>query len=579
MGSEDREKTVSASRTGVGGRTGADVLLDTVGQWGTAYIFGCPGSTEVPVLDATVGREHPRFVLVPHEGVAVAAADGYARAIGRAGAVTLHANVGLANAVSQVIAAESARVPVVLLNMIKPRSILSHGAYTTARDPVEMVEQYTKSAWTTMRPEELREDLDEAFRVALQPPRGPVYLAIPQDLLELPAIETSTPVYPRTSEPASCVSRPSTRAVARAADLLAECRLPLILSGGGAATPEAFALVQELATLLGAGVCCEHCLSLDYNAYPTTDEHYLGQYLPNHPAVAAADVILAVGTRLFIEYAPPAQPWLPPGVPLIHLHDQARDIGRLYPPAVALHGDIALGLSDLTEALQPRMAARPAAVEWRNERVSRLRAERMHRLEREFAAGATTQPIKVTRLMQALAAVATNDTTFVVDAATSHDAAVDYLPRPHLMSFHASASGGNLGWGQGAALGIKMGAPGRSVIAVLGDGVFMFGYPALWVAARNSLPVVFVVINNGMYAAVKAGLLRRNGRAVQAGVYPATDISGVDHVTAARGFGVDGEMVSRPQGLEGVLERALAGKKPFLIEVMVGPEDVGSVGR
>lgn len=571
--------SAQAPTSAVTSRDGGDLLLDVLREWGADHFFGCPGSTEVPILDACVGRDTPRFVLVPHEGVAVAAADGYARATGRPGVVTLHANVGLANAVSHAHAARMSRVPVVLLNIIKQRSILSHGAFTVAPDHQEMVEQYTKWAWTTLRAEELREDLDEAFRLALQPPCGPVYLGIPQDVLEQPATNEAGSIYPRTVKPARCDSRPAADAVAVAADLLAGCRFPLIVAGGAAAPPDAFPLVQELAQVLGAGVCCENRVSLDYNGYPTHDAHYLGPYAPAHPAVPEADVILAVGTRLFVEFLPPTQPWVPPGVQLIHLHDEAKDIGRLYPPAVALMGSIALGLADLLDALRSGTDLSPETRQRRDETVTRLRSARAERVSAELAAIATTHPIKVGRLMQALGAVATEQTTFVVDAATSHDQAVDYLPRPDGMSFHAAATSGNLGWGMGAALGIKLGAPGRSVVAVLGDGVFMFGMPALWVAARHSLPVVFVVINNGMYAAVKAGLLRRNGRAAAAGAFPGTDISGVDHVLTARGLGVDGVRVSDPEELEGVLALAVAAGRPFLVEVMIDPDDVGSLKR
>lgn len=562
-----------------GSRTGGDLLLDVLEEWGADHFFGCPGSTEVSILDASVGREAPQFVLVPQEGVAVAAADGYARASGRPGVVTLHANVGLANAVSGVHAAQMSRVPVVLLNIIKQRSILSHGAFTVARDHQEMVEQYTKWSWTTMRAEELREDLDEAFRIALQAPRGPVYLGIPQDILEQPAIEETPPVYPRTVKPARCESRPASEAVAAAADLLAECRLPLIISGGAAAAPDSFGLVRELADLLGAGVCCENRLNLDYNGYPTDDPHYLGPYGPAHPALGECDAILAVGTKLFVEFYRPSQCWVPAGMPLIHLHDEAKDIGRLYPPTVALLGGVSAGLADLVTALRSRMGGRPEVLQRRNETVARLRSERSEKVQNELAAVATAQPIKVGRLMQALGTVMTEQSTFVVDAATSHDQAVDYLPRPNGMSFQAAATSGNLGWGMGAALGIQLGAPDRSVVAVLGDGVFMFGIPALWVAARHSLPVVFVVINNGMYAAVKAGLLRRNGRAAGAAVFPGTDIRGVDHVQTARGLGVDGVRVTRPEDLESELQRAVALKRPFLVEVMTDPDDVGSLSR
>jgi benzoylformate decarboxylase len=554
------------------------VVLNAVADWGADYLFGCPGSTEVALLDASVDRSGPQFVLVPQEGVAVSAADGYARATGRPGVVSLHANVGLANGVSQAHAAQMSRVPVVLLNIIKQRSILSHGAFTVARDHQEMVEQYTKQAWVTMRPEELREDLDEAFRVALQPPQGPVYLGIPQDVLEQPAMGEPGTIYPRTMTPALCDSRPAAEAVEAAADLLVDCRLPLIIAGGGTATPEAFRLVQRLAEALGAGVCCENRISLDYTGFPTDHPHFLGQYSPDHPALPEFDVVLAVGTRLFVEFVPPARPWLRPGVALVHLHDDARDIGRLYPPTVALHGSVAPGLADVLASVAARMG-RPEVVQKRRQRVAEMRRHHVRTMSDRLEAVTDTRPIDVVRLMHAIGGIVTDDSTVIVDAATSNDQAVDFIPRHGPMSFHASASSGNLGWGMGAALGFKLGAPERTVVAVLGDGVFMFGIPALWVAAKHSLRVVFVVINNGMYAAVKAGLLRFGGRAATAGVFPGTDIVGVDHVQAAAAFGVRGERVTQPGDLEGALARAVAARGPYLVEVVTDPSDVGALAR
>ena len=560
-------------------RTGGDVVLDVVADWGADYLFGCPGSTEVPILDASVGRSGPQFLLVPHEGVAVSAADGYARATGRPGVVTLHANVGLANGVSQAHAAQMSRVPVVLLNIIKQRSILSHGAFTVARDHEEMVGQYTKQAWVTMRPEELREDLDEAFRVALQPPQGPVYLGIPQDVLEQPATDERGTVYPRTVMPAPCDSRPAAGAIEAAADLLMDCRRPLMIAGGGTATPESFRLVQQVAEALGAGVCCENRISLDFTGFPTDHPQFLGPYSPGHPALPEFDAILAVGTRLFVEFVPPAQPWLPPGVALVHLYDDASEIGRLYPPTVALHGTVALGLADLLDAVAARTARQPGLVQERRQRVAELREQRSRKVNARLQAVADIQPIDVARLMGALGGMMSDGTTVIVDAATSHDQAVDFLPRSSHMSFHASASSGNLGWGMGAALGFKLGAPERTVVAVLGDGVFMFGIPALWLAAKHSLPVVLVVINNGMYAAVKAGLLRLGGRAAAARIFPGTDIVGVDHVQAAAAFGVRGERVAQPGDLEAALARAVAADEPYLVEVMTNPSDVGALAR
>lgn len=553
------------------------MFLEVARDWGVDYVFGCPGTTEVPLLDAMVTFEAgPQFVLVPHENVAVSAAEGYARTTGRPGVVSLHANVGLANGVSQVYSAQVSSQPLVVLNVVKHRSILSHGSFTTAHDPQEMIKQYTKWDWMTHRSEELREDLHQAFRMAMEAPAGPVYLAVPQDVLEQPAAPGG--IYPTRSGGAPHRSRPSTEDVRKAAELLVECEYPLIIAGAGVVAGDGFVLVQRLAELLGAGVCCEGRVMMAFSTFPTDHGQFLGPYVPDHPALSETDTILAAGARLFVEFVPPDQPWVPANARLIHLSEDAAHIGRLYPATVGLCGATAAGLADLIAAVRPLLAGKEQLVERRHRRTQQFRQEREGRLRRDQAACASARPIKVARVAQALSGLAADNLSVVVDAATSNDTVVEHLRRPREFSYHASM-GGSLGWGMGAALGVQLGAPERRVVSVAGDGAFHFGAPALWVAAKHSLPIVFVVINNGMYAAVKAGLMRYEGRAVQAGVFPATDIRGVDFVRVAEGYGLEGERVTAPDELEPALERALTSGRPCLLEVITDPDDVGRLAR
>lgn len=557
---------------------GAEILLKVLDNWNTEYVFGCPGTTEVAILDALVGRDKPSFILAPQEGLAVSAADGYARVTGKPGVVCLHANVGLANGVSQIYSAQMAGVPLVVLNAIKHRSILSHGAFTTAHDHQEMVRQYTKWDWTTLRVEELRQDLNRAFQIALQPPMGPTYLALPQDILEEEVVSVKE-VYPEGAKRKVCYARPTLEEIAEAAQILAECKFPLILSGSGVAVENCLAQVKELAETLGAVVCCENRLSLGYNTYPTNEIHFLGPYVPNHQVLSEVDVILAIGTKLFVEFQPPSQPWIPEHIRLIHLHDDLSEIGKLYPPEVGLYGSIRATIRELIEELKRLMADKQALVAQRNSYVAQLHAERLRRLETKLQEIKDRRPMKVLRLVQVLSEFIDENVTVVADAVTSNDPLVEYLPRHNVFSYYAGATGGSLGWGMGAAIGVKMGAPNRKVISVVGDGVFMFGVPALWMAQELRLPIVFIVINNLGYAAVKAGLLRYGGKASQAGIFPATDISGVNYAQVARGFGLAAERVDDPVVLGSVLEKALTSDGPFLLEVLTDPGDVGNLAR
>src|SRR4030042_1609055 len=164
--------------------TGAEAFLKVLQSWGVDSFFGCPGSTEVAILDALVNRQKPNFILCTHEAVAVSAADGYARVTGALGLVTLHANVGLGNGISYIHNAYMSEVPLVVINLIKPRLLLGRRAFTVAHDHQEMVKQYTKWDWQVLGAKMLVEDLERTLRLAITPPIGPTYLAIPQDILE-----------------------------------------------------------------------------------------------------------------------------------------------------------------------------------------------------------------------------------------------------------------------------------------------------------------------------------------------------------------------------------------------------------
>lgn len=554
---------------------GAEAFLDILQTWCVDYFFGCPGTTEAPILDALVERKEPTFVLCTHEAVATSAADGYARASGRPGVVMLHGNVGLGNAVTYLYSAQTTHVPLIAVNFIKPRSILGRGAFTTTHDHQEMVKQYTKWDWQVIRPETLVEDLERAFRRAITPPSGPTYLAIPEDILNV-EVDASGIAGPLQSE---LSSRPSAGDISRAADILTGARFPLLLAGSGVAQEGAMEHVIKLAHSLSAAVCCENRLHLDFNAYPTEEAHFVGPFQPTADFVHRADVILAMGCKLFVEFIPPPKPWIPPETKLIHLHPDATQIGNLYRPQVGLCGSVKAGLEDLLSELPSRLEEREQVLSQREREVLKLHEAFIGRRDDYFEAIKNIQPLKVGSLARELTGVVDPSSTLVLDATTSNDTIIEYVPRQDTKSLYASASAGSLGWGMGAALGVRMGSPDRRVICVVGDGVFMFGAPALHTAAKHHLPIVFIVINNSMYAAVKAGLLRYGGQAAEKGIFPGADIGGPDYAAIAEGFGVSAFKVTSNEDLPRLSEVIKEADGPVLVEVVTDPEDAGRIAR
>ena len=553
----------------------AEALLDFLEGWGVEYFFGCPGTTEAAILDASVDRKKPKFILCTHEITAISAADGYARITGRPGVALFHANVGIGNAVSGIHSARMANVPVVAINCIKPRSILSHGAFTTAHDHQEMVKQYTKWDWQVLKAETLVEDLERAFRLSMAPPMGPTYLAIPEDILteNVDISKNAGPFEDRLS------SRPSSVDIERASEILADARFPLILAGSGVAQEEAMEQVVELAGILSAPVCCENRLHMDYNPYPTEEPHFVGPFQPGADYVEHSDVFLAIGCKLFVEFIPPAVPWISPETKLIHMNPDPSDIGNLYRPEVGLCGSVKSGIEDLLESLALKLGNKEQILQNRNREVQHLHNDFISRRNEAFEAIQSSSTLKVASLAKELADMVDSQWTIVVDAATSNDVLVEYVPRFNTKSYYAVGTGGNLGWGMGAALGIKLASPERKVVCVVGDGVFMFGMPALHMAAKNRVPVTFIVINNSSYAAVKSGLLRFEGRAAKQGIFPGSDISGPDYKTIAKGFGLPAFKVTSNADWHYLSQAVEQDEEPVLIEMVTDPSDVGRLPR
>jgi benzoylformate decarboxylase len=338
------------------------------------------------------------------------------------------------------------------------------------------------------------------------------------------------------------------------------------VAGAEAARHDAAGVVLELVERLGGTVFHEDRRSFERSVVPTDHPRYAGLYDPENPFVAAADVVLLLGCRGFVEFEPFTRPLLPPTAKVVHTHIDPAELGRTHRLDVAVVGDerrVALGLLE-------RLSARCIGVPARNRR-------------REPTPSRTGDGVAtVEEVVDALAEVMDADTTVIEDATTSETALLTGLPQFSPASMVTSVSG-SLGWGMGAALGFQLAAPERQVIAVVGDGVFQFGPQALWVAARHRIPVVYLVINNRSYAAVAAALVRHRGLAAQpAGhpdEYPGKDISGVDIAAVAAGFGLATRRLTKAAEIPAVVRELRKTGGPALIEILTDPDDLGGRPR
>lgn len=550
------------------GVLGSDALLALMEAWGISHVFTCPGSTEAAFLDSVHSFPDVNLFLTTHESTAVAMADGYSRATGRPAVAYLHANVGLANGVSHLYAAQIAHSPVVTFTGLKPVSLQNKRGFTTSQYMRDYVRQHVKIAWQSLAPDAVVEDARRAFKQATCDPKGPVWLGIAQDYL------TAT-IEPPDESPRRFRVDVSTRAVegevAQAAELLSGALKPLIIAGAEIPRAGAIDVAVALAERIGATVVGEDRRTFEQTSFPVDHPNFAGMYAVDREVLQEADVVLLAGARNPVQFEPEAWCGLPEHAEIIHLHSDASEHGHTEPVDVPLLGNVRQTLTDLNLALQRHTASDDAAAF-----LSRAQAERTAKYRDRFSTTHDTQMpwIQVPQLLKALVDCLESNVALISDATTSGGTLLEAASTGSAPEMYSSSSG-SLGWGMAAALGFALGDPSRPVAAVVGDGVFQFGVQSLWTAAHYSIPVVFVVINNRSYAAVGAALRRHAGRAYREGLRIGVDISGPDICNIAAGFGVDGVKVDDLSDLGPAVRRAFSASGPSVIEVLTDPEDFG----
>jgi benzoylformate decarboxylase len=544
----------------------AAVLMEILRAAGVRYLFGNPGTTELPFLDA-LPDSGLEYVLGLQEATAVAAADGYAQASGQVGVVNVHVAPGLANSLSILHNAARSKTPLLVTAGQQDTRFLMDEPIL-AGDLVRMAEQFTKWSYEIRRADEAPVALRRALKVALTPPTGPVFLSLPMDLMR-PAVEDTgagpTPIAAR--------SRPDPGAVARAAELLAGARAPIVIAGDGVARSGAVAELTALAELVGARVHGEPV----YRRTNIPGDHALwrGGLFPSPGAVRKAleecDVLLIAGANVFTWFLHTEGVPFPRGLRVIQIDDDPWEIGRSYQVSLGIAADPKTTLGELATALRDRMTeAEHRAAAARLERIGKARADVMARVGAAAQAEAERTPIGQAHLMHTLAGLLPRDAVVVDESATSLPFVLRYVPFSTPGSFYGGKTG-TLGWGMGAAIGVQLGSPGRKVVATIGDGSLMYAPQALWTAAHYQLPVTYVVPNNSSYAILKSGMLSLDLASAKRGIYPGMDLvePTIDYVGLARSLGVRAERVEKPAALRDVLASCLAHPGPTLVDVAI----------
>lgn len=548
---------------------GSELLLQCLSAEGVREVVGNPGTTELAWLDVLPAHKEVRYLLALHEDIAVGIADGYSAASGRVAVASVHATPGTAHALGNLYNAFMSGTPLVLLVGQQDHRLLAREPFLASRVE-DALRPYTKWCGQVTRIEDLPLLLHRAFKVATDPPPGPVALVVPRDLYD-------EDVPPRAVEAADggrirapLVIQPAPEAIELAADLLVHASSPALLCGPGGVRGGGSAVLRELAAEAGLAVYADPRYPL---TFPTADDHYLGTFHGFPPG--QHDVVLVVGQKVFLERTYAQVPLLPPGTLLIHSDSSPWEIGKNYPTTAPLPGTPRVTCELLVKAVSQRRrrdGGVRALVEARNRQVKRSHAEWRAQLDTAARAAWSRRPVAAERLACELDRVLPRDAALVVEA-TTHDAFLRdyYRLGPERAWF--SEVGGSLGWGVPAAIGVKLATPQRPVVAVVGDGSFLYYPQALWTARRYGLVIVVVLCNNGSYLNDKIQLRDRGGPVAASGDYASVDIRdpAVDYGSVGHAFDVPSRRVEDPDALGDALLWALSQDRSVVVDVLVDP--------
>lgn len=544
-----------------GERTAADAILIRLREAGVRYLFANAGTDFASIVESMASEDSGAMVepvLVPHESVAVAMAHGYTMITGEPQAVMVHVSVGTANALCAVMNASRLEIPMIFMAGRTPitedrtaaegaRTVYVHWAQEMY-DQGAMVREMVKWDYELRAPDEVDKVIDRALNMAQSMPKGPAYLSLPREVLAAPAPAPVNAGLRAAPAPA----HPDPAAIAEVAEILLAAKNPLIVTADTGREPEAMEHLAALTARFALPVIPAYPRYLNLPSdHPMLLDYAVG------PHIEAADAVLVLDSDV---------PWIPAkdGAPanakVIHMGTDPLYSGypmRGYPCDVAIAAPSSISLPALSAAMETRFAAHEADIAARRARVDAVRETVRARWRQMEEGMETAAPIKPAWLARCVSDLMDDDAILINEMGVA-------LPHASLEtpgSFFAASPVSGLGWGMGAAVGAKLAAPDKLVIAAIGDGSYYFGNPAAahYCARACDAPVLYIILDNSAWGAVRRAVrdMYPDGRAVRSNDMPLTSLEPmVAFDKACEAAGGYGERVEDPAELPKALERA-----------------------
>lgn len=554
-------------------------VTDAIGDWfaarGIQHYFGYAGAAALPLLDGLAG--HPEIVGIQpkHESHAVHMADTYFRATGRLAPVVVTKGPGVANCIGGMATALHDTSAVMLIAGGGPTHHLGKSmqefSYHGFEDIVNLLRPVTKRAWFQVRPDTVIDTLNQAYKIALTGRPGPVFVYIPLDILYVE-------VEGEVTAPRSVTSRmrADSESIDRVAELIRAAERPLVIAGGGVAyspggAKSLRALVEKtglplVTTLTAKGVLSEeHELSLGpvgRSGSPAAAE-----------AARSADLLISLGARFSDNNTSnwrAGKVYDVPRTKIVQVDIDVAEIGRTYPVDVGILGDVDMVLNDLSAALN----GDSLAAGWEAWLAGLTESKKEWEAEIAKLVASAGSPVHPARVMHEVGeAIATSGRVYI-DIGDSISYAEAYMKIRRPGSWCIMPGFAEMGSAASGVLGAVVADPSQPAIAVTGDGAFNMVSNILGAAVEYDLPAIWVIVNNS-----ELGIERKAMELIFKRAHPWTQFVRKDtgepynpnFVMLAEAYGAEGERVERGEDLQAALQRALASRRPYVIDVLSDP--------
>ena len=548
--------------------TGKQIFMESLVAENVKFIFGNPGTTELPLIEALLDYPQLRYIMTLHEAVAVSMADAYAHMSGEVAVVNLHVAPGLGNGLGSLHNAWEGQTPMVVTagqqntNLRLREPLLGH-------DLVAMAAPLVKWSVQAESADELPLIMNRAFKTAREAPSGPVFVSLPMNVMEQQTHHA--PIAPSIIFHRAA---PDPEGVQQAAAHLLSASTPVIIYGDKIAAADASSSLVELAEKIGARVYGEVLPAR--LSFPNQHPCFRGRIAQDHAAIRSiigdADVVLMIGGEFFEEI------WYTDGSPFgdhtvrIQIDPSPANLARNHRVDCGLVADPQAALRALNDAIDARTDET-----YRHDAQQRMQALTEEK-ESLWAAQVTraqatsgNKAMSPARLMMELRDCLPENVAVSAEAISS---GLDMLRtlKLHTASDFISARGGGIGQGLPSTIGMKLALPDRPVLCLSGDGSALYTIQALWTAAHHDIPVVFLILNNGAYRILKLNMNRyRKESELEDRGFQHLDLShpDVDFVSIAKGLGVEAVRIENPEDVGPAVKRAFAANQPWLIDVVI----------